>query len=382
MNATSAEAISGLISYIAPAAPATRRPADGDEPFVRPEIGFTPAWYRQHLDIDFGEAFHADPAYRREAVIAMRDVLRSRFPGTQIGRADSPDEPLELLTGVFGACSVAAIYGVPIVYAADNWPNCEHQYLSDDEIDRLEPPDLNANLHLQRIIEQVDWIATSEGKAAGYVNWQGVLNNAQRLRGQQLFFDIVDRPDRARHLFGCVTTTMIDAAKRLHARQRQSGFNVEFLTASNCLVNTIAPHQYAELLLPFDRRIAGAFGRFGIHNCAWTADLYLDHYATVPHVGYIDMGIESDLRRARNLSHMPVARSCTPPWAWPTSRSTTSAMTFGESPPNTARAISSSPASRQVHPTTESWRPWKCATDCPAITVRQFPWTGGSPNGL
>ena len=212
MNATSAEANSGLISYIAPAAPATRRPADGDEPFVRPEIGFTPAWYRQHLDIDFGEAFHADPAYRREAVNTMRDLLRSRFPGTQIGRADSPDEPLDLLTGVFGACSVAAIYGVPIVYAAGNWPNCEHQYLSDDEIDRLEPPDLNTNLHLQRIIEQVGWIAASEGPVTGYVNWQGVLNNAQRLRGQQLFFDMVDRPDRARHLFGCVTTTMIDAA--------------------------------------------------------------------------------------------------------------------------------------------------------------------------
>lgn len=30
-----------LISYIALSAPATRRPADGDEPFLRPEIGFT-----------------------------------------------------------------------------------------------------------------------------------------------------------------------------------------------------------------------------------------------------------------------------------------------------------------------------------------------------
>mgnify|MGYP000247429488 CR=1 FL=1 len=42
-----------LISYIAPGAPATRRPAQGNEPFMRSEIGFTPAWYRQHLDIDF-----------------------------------------------------------------------------------------------------------------------------------------------------------------------------------------------------------------------------------------------------------------------------------------------------------------------------------------
>ena len=116
-----------LISYIAPGAPATRRPADGNEPAVRPEIGFTPAWYRQHLDIDFGQRWHTDPAYRRETVIAMREELRRRFPGSRIGRIDRADMPLDLLTGTYGAGTVAAIYGVPIVYAEDNWPKCEHQ---------------------------------------------------------------------------------------------------------------------------------------------------------------------------------------------------------------------------------------------------------------
>jgi hypothetical protein len=295
-----------LISYIAPAAPATRRPADGDEPFLRPEIGFTPAWYRQHVDLDFGEPFHTDPPYRRDAVIAMRELLRSRFPGTRIGRVDSRDEPLDLLTGVFGACSVAAIYGVPIVYATDNWPNCEHPYLTDQQVDRLQPPDLNANPHFGRIMEQVDWIAASEGPVAGYINWQGVLNNAQRLQGQQLFLDMLDQPERARHLFDCVCRTMIDAATRLQARQRQTGFDVRFFTVSNCLVNTVSPRQYEELLLPLDQRIAETFGCLGIHNCAWSATPYLDAYAQVPHVAYIDMGLDSDLCRAREL--FPAAR--------------------------------------------------------------------------
>jgi hypothetical protein len=92
-----------LISYIAPAAPATRRPATGDEPFLRPEIGFTPAWYRQHLEIDFGERFHTDVKYRREAVVGMRELLRNNFAGRRIGGAELHDTPLDLLTGVFGA---------------------------------------------------------------------------------------------------------------------------------------------------------------------------------------------------------------------------------------------------------------------------------------
>ena len=290
-----------LISYIAPAAPATRRIGDGDEPFLRPEIGFTPTWYRQYLDIDYGEPFHTDPSYRRDAVVAMSELLHDHFPGTRIGKMGLAGEPLDLLTGLFGACSVAAIYDVPIVYAADNWPNCEHQYLNDKQIDQLEPPNLSNNSHFQHIMEQVDWIANSEGPVVGYINWQGVLNNAQRLRGQQLFLDMLDKPKRAKRLFGCVCQTMMDAATRLHVRQRETGFEVAFFTVSNCLVNMVSPRLYEEFLLPLDRQIAEAFDCLGIHNCAWSATPYLDFYAQVPKVAYIDMGLQSDLNRARML---------------------------------------------------------------------------------
>lgn len=290
-----------LISYIAPAAPATRRPAISDEAAMRPEVGFTPQWFRQHLEIDFGERWHTDPEYRRQTVVAMRGELNEKFPGTSIGGINRPDSPLDLLTGTYGACTVAAIYGVPIVYAKDNWPNCQHWYLTDGEVDRLQPPDLDANPHFQQLLNQVDRIAESYGRIEGFINWQGVLNNAQRLRGQQIFVDVLDTPKRAAHLFGCVCTTMIDAARRLHARQRASGVKVSFFTVSNCLVNMISPAQYGELLLPLDCRIAEAFDAIGIHNCAWNADPYLDAYATIPNVGYIDMGLDSDIERARRL---------------------------------------------------------------------------------
>jgi hypothetical protein len=287
-----------LISYIAPGAPATRRPATGDEPFLRPEIGFTPLWYRTALGIDFGERWHTDPAYRRETVVAMRAELARRFPGTRIGGIDRSG-PLDLLTGAFGACSVAAIFGIPILYAADNWPNCAHRYLGDEAMEALAPPDLDRNAFFQDLMRQMDWIAAREGCVEGFLNWQGVLNNAYRLRGEQLLYDMVDAPNGARHLFDCVATTMLAAARRLHARQRETGVRVEFFTVSNCLVNMVSPAQYRDLLLPFDRRIAEAYGCIGIHNCAWTADPYVEHYAAVPHLAYIDMGQGSDLPRAR-----------------------------------------------------------------------------------
>jgi len=106
-----------LISYIAPAAPATRQPATGSEPFLRPEIGFTPNWYRTAIGIDFGRRWHTDPAYRCETLLVMRGELKRRFPETRIGGIDRPDKPLDMLTGTYGCNSVAAIYGIPIIYA-------------------------------------------------------------------------------------------------------------------------------------------------------------------------------------------------------------------------------------------------------------------------
>ena len=70
---------------------------------------------------------------------------------------------------------------------------------------------------------------------------------------------------------------------------------------SNCLVNMVSPKHYQEYLLPHDRRIAETFGLIGIHNCAWNANPYLDHYASVPDVAYVDMRLDSDLPKARTL---------------------------------------------------------------------------------
>jgi hypothetical protein len=288
-----------LISYIAPAAPATRRQGDGNEPFLRPEIGFTPKWYHHHLQIDFDEKWHTDPAFRRETILRMREELRRRFPNTQIGRIDQPDKLLDLLTGTYGASSIAAIYGVPIIYAKDNWPNCAHQYLSEKEIGQLTPPDLDTNIHFQALMNQVELIAEMEGRVEGFINWQGVLNNAQRLRGQDLFMDMMMNPGLVNHLFECVTTTMIDAAKRLHERQRKSGVDIRFFTMSNCLVNMVSAEHYAELLLPYDLQISEVFETVGVHNCAWNANPYLDAYAKIPNIRYIDMGQDSNLERAK-----------------------------------------------------------------------------------
>ena len=290
-----------LLSYIAHAAPATRRPATGNEPFLRPEIGFTPRWYNDAVGVTFGDQWHTDPAHRRDTIVAMDKETKRRFgKRADIGILQDSDQPLDLLTGTYGALLIPGVYGVPIKFQEIDWPWSQHgQFLSDEMAGKLQPPDLDKNPYWDQFMKQVEWIAKENGKIVGFMNWQGVVNNAYRLRGEELFPDMISEPERVKHIFECVTQTMIDGIHQLYERQKASGVELTHVTISNCLVNLLSPGQYEEFVLPYDSRIAEAFSMIGVHNCAWNADPYVEHYAKLRDVAYVDMGLESDLVQAR-----------------------------------------------------------------------------------
>ncbi len=218
-----------------------------------------------------------------------------------------PDDPADILTGTFGGLLVSGIYGVPIQYRPRDWPwSPPGVFLSDEEADDLIPPDLDKNQFWMAFMDQLDWIEQDRGRIQGFMNWQGVLNNSFRLRGNRIFSDMITAPERVKHIFECVTETMIEGVNRLYERQAEAGVELSHYTISNCLVNMLSPKQYEEFQFPFDNRIARSFSVIGVHNCAWNANPYMESYSRLPRVAYVDMGMDSDLERARKL--FPVAR--------------------------------------------------------------------------
>jgi hypothetical protein len=272
----------------------------GGEPFMRAEAGFNPSWFHLRCGVDFSGRWHEDVDYRLECLEKMRAEIRRRFGGRDIGGVNDGGPP-DLVTGLYGSAAVPAMFGQSVRYFEDKWPAPHAKPLTDEQADELRPVDLENNEFFQGILGQIDRIEQLTGKAEGFLNWQGVLNTAFRLRGEAIFTDLVFSPGRAKHIFGCVAETMIDGIKRLHRRQGSAGSDYKFATISNCVVNMIGPLHYSEHLLPFDLEIRSKFEDFGIHNCAWVVDPYMDAYATVPDLGYIDMGITSDLARAKRL---------------------------------------------------------------------------------
>jgi hypothetical protein len=229
----------------------------------------------------------------------MKAELIRAFPGVNYWNPRD-DRDLATISGVYGIYPIPHAFGIPLIYGDDRWPvlHPEHK-LSVQQIERLEAKTVLKSPVVEDIFRQMDIIKANWGVIDGYLNWQGVLNTAFNLRGQEIFIDILEKPDLVRFFFSVITEVMIKLAQSVQEYQRATGFAVDQLSVANCVVNMISPQTYAELVRPFDAQIAESFESFGVHTCEWDITPYIEVLATLPKLGYLDMGMTSDLRRVR-----------------------------------------------------------------------------------
>ncbi|MEE8590851.1 MAG: uroporphyrinogen decarboxylase family protein [Spirochaetia bacterium] len=288
-----------LRNHIPIAGPARREPADGTESRFRVSLGFEPAWYSRRCEVSFSDQWHRDPEYRYKTLKAMKSELVRAFPGVPYWDPENSRD-LATISGVHGAYPIPHAFGIPLVYGEDRWPALDPEgRLSLEEIETLEADKVLQSPVVEDIFRQMDIIEKRWGTIHGYLNWQGVLNNAFNLRGQEIFLDMFDKPELVRQFFTVITEVMIGLARKIQERQRLSGFAVDQFSVSNCVMNMISPEAYAGFVRPFDTQIAESFERFGVHTCNWDVTPYIEVLAELPRLGYLDMGMMSDMRRVR-----------------------------------------------------------------------------------
>ena len=301
----------GLRNHIPLSGPATREPATGDEPFLRVSLGFTPNWYHQRLGIDFTEKWHLDPEYRYETLVAMKEHLHGAFPGvpyfTPVYREDGVEPACATISGVHGIMVIPMLYGLVPVYRADSWPDARGgMHIPKDDLvlldsDVVTEDGVRRHPGMRQLLEQMDLIEHRWGSIHGYLNYQGILNVATKVRGQEIFMDFYDDPAFVHRFFRHIARTIEVTSKMVQARQRKSGFAIDLLSMSNCVINMIRPEQYTEFILPLDRELSTKYPRFGVHTCNWDATPYLDDLRTIEKMGYLDTGMMADLPRIRRM---------------------------------------------------------------------------------
>jgi hypothetical protein len=276
----------------------TREPVDGTESPFRVSLGFAPAWYYERCDVAFTERWHTDPYYRFEKLKVMKAELKKQFPSVPYWDSSNREATI---SGIYGIGIIPGAFGKPILYAPDRWPTLDSQHkLSVEGMEKLEVDQaLNSPL-VENIFRQMDIIEREWGMIFGYPNWQGVLNSAFNLRGEEIYLDMYDKPELVHRFLNVITEAMIRLCSMVEERQRASGFHISLISVSNCVVNMISPQQYEEFVYPCDLRIAEApFDRFGMHTCEWDVTPYIDVIKKLPRLGYLDMGMMSDMHKVK-----------------------------------------------------------------------------------
>jgi len=291
-----------LRHFIPLSAPGTRQPAVGNESDFRLSLGFAPGWFHSHLGIDFSERWHKDPVYRYDAMLQMKQYLHGRFPELELFRPKFNENGIEsscaTVSGVYGSCPVAAIYGMQVQFRPDRWPEVTGRFTK-EQLMQLKPIDVENTPFFQELLGQMEIIEQRYGVIDGYVANQGILNTAFRLMGQEIFLEMMEDEEFAEFLFDHIYQTTLQFVKLLHARQKKSGFDINFMTVSNCVINMVSTGLYEEMLLPYDQKLAKEFDLFGIHTCNWDITRHIDAFKQVGHLGYLDMGMSSEMKKVR-----------------------------------------------------------------------------------
>ena len=77
--------------------------------------------------------------------------------------------------------------------------------LSDDEIIKLEVPDLFSSWPMTEWIKQIDYLKETYGKVLGDINTTGIQNLALKIRGDELYIDYFENPELCHHLLRICT---------------------------------------------------------------------------------------------------------------------------------------------------------------------------------
>ncbi len=276
--------------------------------FLPVEIVFHPSWWNKHYGLVFDEAFFFDPVKRVASEQQMRAALHERFRDIGLGEANAIPRPVIGPVHLAAGFLPSAVLGCRIRFFDDASPEVVPANLTDEQVMALDVPDLDVNPQFRKLITLMDALQTRFGKLEGDVNWEGVQNVALNLRGPQLFFDYVDRPDIARRLLDVVERTISEMAAYVRRRTGSTSLAVNRIVGtmnstvslhSNCTVAMVSARTYREYLLDYDQRLAKSLYPYGIHHCGTDMHKVRNEYARVDGAEFFDVGWGSDVAACR-----------------------------------------------------------------------------------
>ena len=273
------------------------------------DIVFHPSWWHKTAGISFDESFFYDPQRRVADEQLMEKVLYERFG--DLGLGEDHDKVLPQIGAVHLASGylLSEMLGCKVEYYEDAPPQvlCAHR----DNLD-IEVADAFRSPAFQRLMNLVDTMKKKHGYVVGDINWGGVLNIAIDIRGEEIFTDMLLRPDETQVFFRKIADVIDKFVWYIQTNTGSSSISVnrsarlfDYPVAihSECSHTMISEEDYRRFLLPIDQEWSMRHVPYGIHYCGKDPHRMASAFAEIERLTFLDVGWGGDVALLRK--HLP-----------------------------------------------------------------------------
>jgi hypothetical protein len=273
------------------------------------EIVFHPSWWNKNVGITFDKDFFFHPARRVEAEQLMEKVLYERFG--KYGLGSEHDVPQPVIGAVHNAAGylLSEMMGCKVDYSENSSPQVRSADMTTLEIN---PQDAFQSSAFKQFINLTDKLKEKYGYLKGDVNWNGILNLALDLRGQEIMIDMYENPEQVGRFFRQIATVIETFVNGIQEETGSSSISVNrtvrhldkpVFLHSECSHTMISVEQYEKTLMQFDIEWSKKYRPFGVHYCGKDPHRYAESFAKIPRLDFLDVGYEGDVKILRN--HLP-----------------------------------------------------------------------------
>jgi hypothetical protein len=284
----------------------TRNPLLNNE-MLPVDVVFAPEWWNKHAGICFDRDFFFHPARRVDDEQKMERVLNEKWGEFGLGTEKDQARPEVGAVHLAAGFMLSQMLGCQVRYYENHPPQVVPQNSNKLSV---EPDSAFQNQAFRDFQKLMEVLKSRYGRVCGDVNWGGILNIALDLRGQDVFVDMIDKPDDVRQGFSQLAGVIERFVAVVESQTGTSSISVNrnvrhfekpVFLHSECTHTMISEEFYERFLMPFDIAWSQRHRPFGIHYCGTDPHRYAQKFARLPYLDFLDVGWGGDVAKLRRF---------------------------------------------------------------------------------
>jgi len=269
------------------------------------DIVLHPSWWFHNEGITFDKDFYFNPKERVESEKKMEKALYDRWGKYGLGTDYKKEKPVIGAVHLAAGFMISEMLGCRVEYPEDSAPQVIAANMETLDIDVDKAFKSRIYKEYESLIES---LKTKYGYVEGDINWSGILNTALDLRGEKIFLDTFDKPEKVQKYFTDIAQVIERFTQNIYRETGTTSISVNrnvrnipnpVFLHSECSHTMISVKDYERFLLRYDIEWSNKFRPFGIHYCGADPHRYAESFTKVPNLDFLDVGWGGDVKVLR-----------------------------------------------------------------------------------